>query len=243
MRFLSPEGRTMRKKDHYKTLGVKQTADECGIRTAFRCLAKKYHPDISGPEKTRHFQEIAEAYSVLSDPEARASYNAILHESDAPAHVHIKTKRDEPSENPAKVRPQRTSFFGSPSEKSATSRVGDFVDLLFMDFDRWGSGDHWFQANRKLDVEVILSREEARRGGVLPLPYPVSLQCRSCEGSGLRGRSVCFVCSGRGIVEGRKTARIRLPAGLRDGVRLEVATGDFRNCGVILRILIRVGHA
>ena len=64
--------------DYYEVLGVPRTADDKGIRQAYRRLARKYHPDLNpGDEHAeKRFKEINEAHEVLSDPEARKKYDA-----------------------------------------------------------------------------------------------------------------------------------------------------------------------
>src|SRR5256885_10708294 len=63
-------------KDYYKILGVERKADEKEIKSAYRKLARKYHPDVNPGDKTAEskFKEISEAYEVLSDSEKRAKY-------------------------------------------------------------------------------------------------------------------------------------------------------------------------
>ena len=68
----------MVKRDYYIILGVPRSESRAGIREAFRKLAKKYHPDLGGPEATETFQEIAQAYEILSDPEQRRTYDQTL---------------------------------------------------------------------------------------------------------------------------------------------------------------------
>src|SRR5256712_12132068 len=65
-------------KDLYSTLGVTRTESLRGIREAFRKLAKRYHPDHAGQRGTPKFQEILNAYTVLSHPEKRNRYNDSL---------------------------------------------------------------------------------------------------------------------------------------------------------------------
>ena len=66
-------------RDYYETLGVPKTASEEEIRTAFRKLARKYHPDVAKDKKTAEekFNEINEAYEVLGDPEKRKKYDRL----------------------------------------------------------------------------------------------------------------------------------------------------------------------
>jgi curved DNA-binding protein len=66
-------------RDYYETLGVPKTATEDEIRSAFRKLARKYHPDVAKDKKAAEekFKEINEAYEVLGDPEKRAKYDQL----------------------------------------------------------------------------------------------------------------------------------------------------------------------
>lgn len=65
-------------KDYYAILGVPRTADPREVQEAFRRLAKRHHPDHVGDQGTRKFQQIQEAYEVLSHPDRRRSYDADL---------------------------------------------------------------------------------------------------------------------------------------------------------------------
>src|SRR4029434_2500608 len=65
----------MERKTYYMILGVSSTENDKGIRAAYRDLVKKIHPDVAGEQATRSFQEVSEAYGVLSDPQRRREYN------------------------------------------------------------------------------------------------------------------------------------------------------------------------
>ena len=70
----------MAKKDYYEVLGVPKTASEQEIKSAFRKLAKKYHPDVcKDPDGAEKFKEAQEAYSVLSDENKRKTYDQFGH--------------------------------------------------------------------------------------------------------------------------------------------------------------------
>ena len=70
----------MNKRDYYEVLGVSKDASLNDIKLAFRRLAKKYHPDVNkAPDAKEKFQEVQEAYEVLSGENKRASYDKYGH--------------------------------------------------------------------------------------------------------------------------------------------------------------------
>ena len=67
----------MANKDYYSVLGVDKGASDDEIKSAYRRLAKKYHPDLNKtPEAAEKFKDINEAYEVLGDPKKRANYDS-----------------------------------------------------------------------------------------------------------------------------------------------------------------------
>ena len=68
-------------RDYYDVLGVAPDAGADEIKRAYRQLAKRYHPDISGEDRTASFREVSRAYDVLGDPARRRTYDAALREA------------------------------------------------------------------------------------------------------------------------------------------------------------------
>ena len=73
----------MAQSNFYMVLGINRDESPIGIRRAFRRLVKRYHPDLVGPKWRSHYQNIVEAYEVLSDPVKRGVYNRALDQSGA----------------------------------------------------------------------------------------------------------------------------------------------------------------
>ena len=70
----------MAQRDYYEVLGIQRTASPDELKSAFRNLARQYHPDVNkAADAEERFKEINEAYAVLSDPEKRAAYDRYGH--------------------------------------------------------------------------------------------------------------------------------------------------------------------
>ena len=233
---IARECMAMEKKNHYIILGVPHTESESGIRKAFRELAKTHHPDQVGPGGTRHFQDIMEAYSVLSDPEKRREYN----ESLCPAEKNIKIE----------VRPVRTQERGEPEplipEPISVTRDFQTISPSFDEmFDRivrnfTGIGIPKGERIQELNVEVILSPDEARRGGIAPIGVPVFYSCQFCGGSGHDWLFPCIHCQEQGVVEDEEVVKIRIPSMVKDGTIFEVPLRGLGIHNFQLRIHIRI---
>jgi DnaJ-class molecular chaperone len=226
----------MEKKNHHIILGVPHTERERGIRRAFREMANLYHPGRVGPGETRHFQDIMEAYSVLSDPEKRREYN----ESLRPAEKNIKIE----------VRPERTQERGKPEPlipepisvardfQTTSPSFDEMFDRIVRNFT--GIGIQKGERIQELNVEIILSPDEARRGGVAPIGVPVFYSCQFCGGSGHDWLFPCVHCQEQGVVEDEEIVRIRIPSMVKDGTIFEVPLRGLGIHNFQLRIHIRI---
>jgi hypothetical protein len=92
-----------------------------------------------------------------------------------------------------------------------------------------------------LTCNVVLSPEEAARGGVLPIQVPVFLRCPTCSGTGRSWLFPCIDCGATGILEEPATIRLRIPPGLRSGSRFTAPLADLGIGNLILEVLVRIG--
>jgi molecular chaperone DnaJ len=180
-------------RDYYDVLGVAPDAGADEIRRAYRSLARRYHPDISGDERGAAYLEVSRAYEVLRDPGRRRSYDARLHSTGSPGRIgHADWLADEiaidfPSVASVLDRMQH-AFFGPAPLAS-------------------------------LSAEVAVSPHEAFFGTTVPLGIPLRRTCPSCGGRGETWEECCLACDGEGEVSARHDMQLRVPAGVREGER------------------------
>jgi chaperone protein DnaJ len=184
--------------DYYDVLGVPRNADPKQIKTAYRRLARKYHPDVNPNDKNAEakFKEVSEAYEVLSDPEKRKFYDQFGHNWDAAKNfTHAGTKAGNPGGFEFR--------FGGIDES-----LGDIFEQ-FMGGIGGGTRVKGVRQSRvePSDVEKVieLPLEEIARGTKRTLTYQVMDACKSCEGTGyvaLRSSQPCPACHGKGKTRG-----------------------------------------
>ena len=175
----------MSKRDYYEVLGVPRSVGEQELKSAYRKLALKYHPDRNPNDRTaeERFKEAAEAYGVLADSDKRARYDKFGHAGVAGA--------------------------GSPGFDPATFR--DFNDIFGNLGDIFGFGDIFGSGRQRrgprrgadLRYDLPIALEDAAAGTEATLQVPREEPCDHCAGSGAAGGSspeTCPQCHGRGQV-------------------------------------------
>ena len=239
----------MSKRDYYEVLGLSRGANEQEIKSAYRRLAVRYHPDKNpgDPEAENKFKEAAEAYSVLSDAEQRARYDRF-------GHAGVSS--------------------GAGAGNWGAQGFGGIEDILS---DLFGFGDVFGGAaggargagrraaaqrgsDLRYDLEITL--EEAAQGMTAQLRIPrleacdnckgtgaapgtqpescstcggagqvryqqgffsVARTCGACRGTGRVIKSPCEECRGAGRVERERQMEVKIPAGVETGSRIRVA--------------------
>jgi curved DNA-binding protein len=216
-------------KDYYKILGVGRGAGADEIRTAFRKLARQYHPDVAKnkAQAEEKFKEINEAYEVLSDPEKRQKYDTL-----GPDWQGRPGFRPPPGSR-ANRRP-RPGAPGAGEEfefEFGGSGFSDFFEQLFGSMrgapgqTRGGAGSA-FQDSRgrgqDTEAEIWVTLEEALSGSVRPVRLARALACSRCDGDGVTAGRVCRTCGGTGQTRDERVYQVKIPPGVRAGQLLRL---------------------
>lgn len=200
--------------NYYVILGLGNDAGEDEIRSAYRRLAKKYHPDHYGGDGSE-FQRIQEAYGVLSDPEKKRRYDESRRPGESRPFANVGGNAGRPRHvEPLDPRP------ADPME-SFVRRWFGMEDSLFDDpfggaraETRWGGRSTHAGTP---DINIKLSVRQAARGGTVRTWITVRAPCRSCGGRRAIGPWLCDRCGGMGLLEGEVPVEVRFPAGIADG--------------------------
>jgi molecular chaperone DnaJ len=232
----------MSKRCYYEVLGVERAANESDVKSAYRKLAMKFHPDRNqgDSECEIRFREVSEAYEVLKDGDKRAAYDRFGHAAFDPA-------------------------MGGGANGFGADFATSFADI-FDDFFGMGGGRRGRGTGRErgadLRYNVELTLEEAFAGKSAQIRIPTSVTCEACAGIGAKAGTkpkvctscgghgkirhaqgfftlerTCPVCHGRGqVIEnpcttcgglGRTTREralsVNIPAGVEDGTRIRLS--------------------
>jgi curved DNA-binding protein len=195
-------------RDYYETLGVPKTASEDEIRTAFRKLARKYHPDVAKDKQTAEekFKQINEAYEVLSDPDKRKKYDQLGANWNQPGGF-----QPPPEWGPQRQQPGGGFYrYGSQGDGGVEFEFGgtgfsDFFEQFFgggrgrSEFGGFGRGQAAAERGSDVEADIMVPLEEALNGAT---------------------RTVSLRRRGSKKVE---TYQVKIPRGVREGQRIRLA--------------------
>ena len=221
-------------KDYYQTLGIARTASEKEIKSAYRKLARQYHPDVNkDPKAGDRFKLINEAYEVLSDPKKREKYDRLGADWE-------RIEREQEFARQYQAQAGRGATAGA-----AYSDYSDFFNTFFggegafggFDFDVATGRTRSATRQRGEDIEhpIEVTLEEAAQGGQRTIQTEVPETCPTCGGSGavvgerrkvgnrtIMETATCPTCGGSGVLANRRQIQVTIPAGVTEGSRIRV---------------------
>jgi molecular chaperone DnaJ len=228
--------------DYYQDLGVSRDATAEDIKRAYRRLARKLHPDVnSGTESEDEFKRVSQAYDVLSDPEKRRAYDM-----GADPYAGAGAAGFGQGFSFSDI---MDAFFGAGAAGAASrgprSRKRRGQDALIrLDIDL---AQAVFGAERELTIDTAVECGTCHGDGAQPGTgtracdvcggrgevqhvqrsflgqVMTSRPCVACQGYGTVISNPCFECSGDGRVRTRRTLKIRIPAGVDTGTRIQLS--------------------
>jgi len=242
----------MAKRDYYEVLQISKNASQEEIKSAFRKLARQYHPDVNdSPDSEERFKEINEAFMVLSDPEKRSVYDRYGHEG-------LRNVNGMPDWNnidPFDIFEQffgGLGGFGTRQRRNVPRRGEDLYYSIRLSFEEAAFG-----TDRELEITRDEVCERCKGNGAEPGTSPETCKtcqgrgevrqvrntflgsmvqvstCPNCRGSGRVITQRCKTCDGSGYERKSLKKTIPVPAGVADGtqIRLSSEGQPGTNCG------------
>lgn len=223
-------------KSYFAILGITPNASADDIRSAYRRLAKEFHPDHYAGGDDR-FQEVQEAYSVLGDRRKRSEYKQNIKKpprrSSETRTTHTEPEPLIPNERPVdigEISPVRSFQSFTPS----TNEIFDWLWDNFSNLSQPKSG-----RIQDLTLEITLTPEQARRGGNARIIVPAQVNCPSCRGYGGVGPYECLRCAGEGSLSGEIPVSVSFPPGLIKDHAVMVPLDRFGVRNVHVTVLFR----
>ena len=230
----------MNKKDYYEVLGVSKTASDDEIKSAFRKLAKKYHPDVSKePNAAEKFKEAQEAYAVLSDKSKRQQYDQFGHQAFSNNGAGASGFDFSGFDFGDIFDDLFGSSFGFGKTTSNRKRRGNDINLsMKISFD-----EAIYGCEKEIELEHYVKCEECNgKGGTneqvcnychgsgtitqeqrtILGTYMTRTTCPYCNGEGAKYKDECTKCKGKGVIKERGKKKLRIPAGIDSGNQLRI---------------------
>jgi molecular chaperone DnaJ len=229
--------------DYYATLGVRRDASADEVKKAYRRLARELHPDVNpDPETQEKFKEITQAYEVLSDPKKREMYD-LGADPFAPGGAGAGAGGFGGAGFP--FSDIMDAFFGTATSRGPRSRARRGRNAtLRVELDL---AETAFGTTRELSIDTAVACTTCEGTGCAPGTHPETCEtchgrgevqqvqrsflgqvmtarpCPACGGFGSVIRHPCTECSGDGRVRTRRTVKVKIPAGVENGIHIQLA--------------------
>ena len=231
----------MEYKDYYKILGVDRDATEAKIKSAYRKLARQYHPDVNkSPDAVNKFKDINEAYEVLSDKEKKSRYDSLganwqqgANFTPPPGFENFNFGNGGGYSQSFSNMGDFSDFFGSifgdlmggAAKRQSSSRAKSFsYDDIFNSAQRGGGCGGGCHSQKQEAENLDIAQDLNITAKDLMSDKPVSVKmntverCMKCSGNG----SICSECGGTGIVSKSRNLTVKIPKGVKEGQKIRL---------------------
>lgn len=210
-------------KNLYEILEVPSTASSAAIKSAYRKLARKYHPDLNGGDKSciQRFKEITNAYEILSDEEKKKNYDILrgFYKETSQAKYNEAEKA------------YKDTYKETKREENNDGFASVFNDILEGFKKTTSSGEKQAFKGKQarpergsdVNTDVSISMSEALHGTTKTLNILHTEVCPNCEGRTFINGTKCPLCNGLGEQTIHKKLNVKIPASVKHGSKIRIA--------------------
>lgn len=208
-------------KNYYSILGVTPDSSDAEIKSAYRKLARKYHPDVN-PYGTARFKDITEAYETLSDAKKRIQYDTVngFFKSSP------KQEKQHTSSEKAGSEYKKQTFGQHHTEpKMSKEEFSKKINDIFEEFSKPKPKKEKNAPKRGEDLyeDISITIKEAVNGAERVINVMHSSACPNCKGRKFINGSLCHVCNGSGEKAEHKKITVKIPKNVRNGTKLRIS--------------------
>ena len=225
----------MKYKDYYETLGIKRDATDSEIKSAYRKLARKYHPDVNKTKEAEEkFKDINEAYEVLGDKQKRKRYDSLGSGWQGGADYTPPPGFENFGFNFNQAGAQSfdfggggfsdffSSLFGDMMSGNASGKHGgfegfDFTNTNFSKQKTYSQSNSAKQENLDITKTLNINAKEIFEKKPISVTFTDLNKCGFCNGGGY-----CSHCGGTGILSTPKTIKVKLPKDITEGQKIRL---------------------
>ncbi len=209
-------------KNYYEILEVTPESDTVQIKTAYRKLARKYHPDVNKtPEAIEIFKQITNAYETLSDKEKRKQYDIIngIFKSETKTTTPPPPPKTEPK--PQAKQPEKAVKKAVKKNESSIFRLLKYWNAKFKKH-RFSEELKKPQKGQNISTDIAITPEEVITGSKRIINVLTTQTCPQCYGHKFINGGKCSQCNGTGEISKRKRITVTIPKGIKDGAKLRL---------------------
>lgn len=223
-------------KNYYEILGISIESSTDEIKTAYRKLARKYHPDINkSPDAIQMFKDITEAYETLSTPQEREKYNT-LKGFFKPKKTTTSAKKAEESYTETKTKNEnyassvdldKEKFYAHKNKRKEHKKNNSFIKtikywLLKLKKQKRDKENSKPRKGDNITTDVVITPEEVITGSKRIIHVLTTQTCPKCFGHRFVNGGKCSTCLGSGEISKRKKITVTIPKGIKDGAKLRL---------------------